>query len=101
MPVVIIALALLALLGLTWLGHAALCVGYVNRVHSFGAPRSTIKFFSVFGHGLLVFLPLLALGLWIYSGQPLVDWLSQVAECRRSFRFGCGVIGFRPSCLRS
>lgn len=80
MPVVITALALLALLALTLLGHAAIWVAYVNRVHSFGASRRTIKFFSIFGHALLVFLPPLALGLWINSALPLTDWLSQAAQ---------------------
>ena len=70
MPVLILALALLALLG-----HAALWIGFVNRVHATGAPRWLVKLYSLIGYGILVIAPLIAGTPWLFSDQSLVNWL--------------------------
>ena len=75
MPALTVVLALLALLG-----HAALCVGYVNRIHATGLHRRVIKLNSALGHAALVFLPVIAAALWWTSGISLTDWLSQMAR---------------------
>jgi uncharacterized protein len=71
-----IALALLALLG-----HAALWVGFVNRIHATGASRSVVKLFSTSGHLLLAGLPIAAAVIWWNSNQSLLAWLTQAAQC--------------------
>ncbi|HTQ40917.1 MAG TPA: metallophosphoesterase [Pirellulales bacterium] len=77
MPVVTIVLTLLALLG-----HAALWVGFVNRAHAVGFSRVITKLLSGCGHMLLMLTPLLALGLWLSSGESLDAWLSQSAHAQ-------------------
>jgi uncharacterized protein len=74
MPVVTIALALLALLG-----HAALWVGFVNRMHAVGASRVATKLASCCGYALLVFVPVVALEWWMSADKPLGEWLQQIA----------------------
>jgi uncharacterized protein len=71
MPVLILALALFALVG-----HAALWIGFVNRMHATGAPRWLIKLSSLLGYGILLFAPLVAAALWLRSGESLFAWLS-------------------------
>jgi uncharacterized protein len=73
MPVLILALALLALVG-----HAALWIGFVNRVHATGAPRWLIKASSLIGYGSLAFAPIVAAGFWLRSGESLFAWLSDI-----------------------
>jgi hypothetical protein len=77
MAALTVVLALLALVG-----HAALWVGFVNRVHSTGAPRPVIKLFSGCGHALLVLLPLIAVWFWWNSGISFIDWMPQAAQCQ-------------------
>src|SRR5262249_26839495 len=89
MPALTIALALLALFG-----HAALWVGFVNRVHATGLPRGQVKLLSTAGHILLVFSPLVAATLWLVSGKELITWLQHVADypILRLYFFICWII---------
>jgi predicted MPP superfamily phosphohydrolase len=73
MPVLILALALLVLLG-----HAALWIGFVNRVHAMGAPRWLVKASSLIGYGILAFAPIIAALVWLRSQESLFDWLTTV-----------------------
>jgi uncharacterized protein len=75
MQFIVILLACFALLG-----HAALWIGFVNRVHAVALHKYVAKVFSGLGYGLLIFPPLVALALWLHSGQPLWDWLRDAAE---------------------
>src|SRR5579871_5613097 len=90
MPELTVVLALLALLG-----HAALWVGFVNRVHATAAPRGVVKVFSTGGHALLAVLPLVAAGRWWYSGESPLDWLSACGQNNlvRLYLVPCWLIG--------
>ncbi len=89
MPALTIALALLALFG-----HAALWVGFVNRVHATGLPRRSVKLLSITGHALLVVSPLVACALWFVSGNELIPWLQQATAnpIFRLYFFVCWII---------
>ena len=88
MSVLILALSLLALLG-----HAALWIGLVNRVHATGAPRWLVKALSLFGYGTLVLAPLVFAFVWWRSSQPLLDWLTGVhAGPMRWYAMVCWVL---------
>jgi len=71
----------IALVLLAFLGHAALWVGFVNRIHATGASRSVVKLFSTSGHLLLAGLPIAAAGIWWNSDQSLRAWLTEAAQC--------------------
>jgi uncharacterized protein len=74
MLVFLLALTLLALIG-----HAALCVGVINRAHSTGAPRWLVKLLSAGGYALLGLVPLAAAVSWLTSGQSIHAWLESAA----------------------
>jgi len=78
---VAIALAVLALLG-----HAALWVGAVNRIHAIGASRRLIDLVTGSCRLVLIGLPLLAIGHWWFSGKPIETWLSSALD-DRALRF--------------
>jgi uncharacterized protein len=89
MPALTIVLALLALFG-----HAALWVGFVNRVHATGMPRGWVKLLSIAGHALLVFSPLVAAAFWLVSGSELIPWLQDAATnpLLRLYFIACWII---------
>ncbi len=59
------------------LGHAALWVGFVNRVHSTGWPRWLVKIVSALGHAMLAVVPLAYGALGWFSGHTPCQWLAQ------------------------
>jgi uncharacterized protein len=77
MQFIIIVLACFALLG-----HAALWIGYVNRVHAINLHKYVAKGISSFGYDLLFIPPLVTFAWWLHSGQPLGDWLIGAAQIK-------------------
>src|SRR5262245_38256770 len=74
---VAVGLAVFALIG-----HAALWIGAINRIHATGASRRRIDFLTWSCRLVLIGLPLLAIGHWWFSGKPIDIWLSDAANDR-------------------
>lgn len=87
---VVVGLAVLALLG-----HAALWVGAINRMHAVGARRWLVDGLSWCCRLLLVGLPLVAVGHWWFSGKPIEVWLTDAIDDRalRFYLAPCSVVG--------
>ncbi len=64
----------------TLLGHAALWVGFVNRLHSTAAPRWMVKSLSAFGYSVLCFLPLAVFGIWALSPLTSDQWFAAASN---------------------
>ncbi len=75
MPAVTVALILLTLIG-----HTALWVGLINRVHSVGIPRRIVRLLSAPCPTLFVLIPAAALVWWWRSGLPVEVWLDQLVH---------------------
>jgi uncharacterized protein len=69
MSVVLPALAVLVAL----IGHAALWVGTINRIHAIGAPRFLVMSFTVLGYAMLVFAPPTAFVWWLCDDQTIYN----------------------------
>src|SRR6266496_4085614 len=72
--------ATLAVLAL--LGHAALWIGAINRMHAIGARRWLVDGLSWCCRLLLVGLPLAAIGHWWFSEKPIDTWLTDAVDDR-------------------
>jgi len=85
-----IGLAVLALLG-----HAAIWVGAINRLHAIGARRWLVDALSWCCRALLIGLPLAAFGHWWLSGKPIGVWTSDAIDDRalRLYLAPCLIIG--------
>jgi uncharacterized protein len=88
MPVAI-AIAVLALVG-----HAALWVGAINRLHATGARRWLVDGLSWCCWLPLFGLPIAAIGHWWFSEKPIDVWLSDAIDDRalRFYLAPCAVL---------
>src|SRR5438552_3917057 len=75
MALIVLALALLVLIG-----HTALWVGLGNRIHSMGIARPIVKVLTGPCLAALVAIPLASAFLWWQSGRPLITWLADFAH---------------------
>jgi predicted MPP superfamily phosphohydrolase len=87
-------LAAVRLAVLTLIGHAALWVGAINRLHAISAPRWLIDSLSWCCRLLLIGLPIAAIVLWRFSEKPIDVWLSDAIDDRalRLYLLPCSVV---------
>jgi len=79
---------------LSLIGHGALWVGAINRLHAIGARRATVDSLSWCCRLLLVGVPLAAIAHWRFSGKPIDIWMTDAIDdsALRLYLAPCSVV---------